>query len=201
VLSDLLTPPVEAPATAYKRTFKPTDLGEVVQPADLVNAPGFILPDGTVVRISSASKHGKAVSMAKGRSGRNTSGWHQDAYDEGLVRIGQGNMGAGAEMYTPPTDAQIRSLRDLEKASGLDLPWDLTDPFYTGRPGSLPIVGTGSGVKGIRGEIEHRKYDPKRPAPPEPKKTSELFEPGFPLMGLPQPEVSLGALLQGGLYA
>jgi hypothetical protein len=110
-------------------------------------------------------------------------------------------MGAGAEMYTPPTDAQIRSLRELEKAGGFDLMWDLTDPFYSGRPGSLSVIGTGSGVKGIRGEIEHRKFDPKRPTPPEPKKTSELFEPGFPLMGLPQPEVSLGALLQGGMYA
>jgi hypothetical protein len=205
-LGELLTPPAaaEAVAPAYQRKFKPTDLGEVVEPEGIAFKGGFIMPDGTVVRMSAGAKsHGATVSQAKGRTGRNTMGWQGDAHDEGIIRLSESAMGTGAEMYTPPTDAQIRALRAIEKAQGSDLGWDLTDPFYTGRPGSLPIIGTGSGVKGIRGEIELKKYNPMRPVPTEPKKTSELFEPDFPLMGLPgpMPPVPMNALLQGGMYA
>lgn len=144
---------VSKAAKAGEAVMDLSRLGRVVPMEEFRS--GWIKPNGELIQLpSNANTHALSVARAlKAQPQVGTLELPAQAAKEGLVRAFTpgphgGNLGdLGAEMFSAPSDEQIRTLRQLERHHDMTLSYDLSHP-ETGT-----TMGTGMGVNRIRGAI------------------------------------------------
>lgn len=145
--------------TKGKLTLDISKLGKVV-PLESFRS-GWIKPDGTLIQLSrDADTHSLSIAKALGIAPKQgTTELPKATAEAGLVRAYapggergfrdyQGVGGElGAELFSPPTDNQIRTMKQLERHHEASLSFDLAHP-ETGT-----TMATGMGTNRIRGAL------------------------------------------------
>ena len=142
-------------ANIPRRGIPNKNLGETLSsPADLNR--GWLRPNGKAIKVDDhQASLARALNVDRDVAVAN---YPEMAATQNLIRIltRVRTKQKIAEIFTAPTDAQIRSIRAIEKASGQEMLFAVTDPV------SKKLIGWGQGANNIRrvfSEIKAGKTD------------------------------------------